>query len=240
MSGTHDIAVVVPSAPREPECLTSTLANLRRGGLYSSPRLYDTRHPLIAFDSAHDLLPCENAGRALLLGALSGALWVLYLEDDIDVCADFLDGVGAWLDEHAGPAEADPYRVFAFGAAYTPQIEAAIARGLAAWPYPTDAFYGTQAVALRATDARSLSEYWQSNPRVRGVTAPGQYDLMLQDWLRNRYLDGRILASAPSHVQHTGRVSTLRPADSPYEPPVFESWRGREWRYTPRTSAVRV
>jgi len=230
----HDIAVVIPSAPREPECLTATLANLRRGSLYASPRLYDPHHPLIAFDSAHDLLPCENAGRVLLLGAISGAPWVLYLEDDIDVCADFLDGVGTWLDEHAGPPEADPYRVFAFGAAYTPQLEVMVARGLAAWDYPVGAFYGTQAIALRAADARSLGEYWQSNPKVRGVTAPGQYDLMLQDWLRNRYLNGRILASAPSFVAHTGRVSTLRPADSPHEPPVFDSWRGREWRYTPR------
>lgn len=186
------------------------------------------------YDSATQLLPCENAGRALSLGALTGAPWVLYLEDDIDVCADFLDSVGAWLDDHADAS----HRLYAFGAAYTPQIEAEIARGHSSWEYPVHAFYGTQAIAMRAEDARSLGEYWQANPKVRGVSAPGQYDLIAQDWLRARYVDGRILASAPSFVQHTGRQSSIRPEDA--NPPVFDSWRGREWRYVSRSRVILV
>lgn len=250
-----DIAIVMPTFDRSlvggsESYLRATIENLRRGGLWQSQRRTtflivegsgSAEARMLVFSalgtlsaqytgSATRLLPCENAGRALNLGALTCAPWVLYIEDDIDVCADFLDGVGAWLDDHADPA----HRLYAFGAAYTPQIEEQIARGRNAWEYPVHAFYGTQAIALRAEDARSLGEYWQASPKVRGVVAPGQYDLMVQDWLRNRFTEaeGRILASCPSFVQHTGRQSSIRPTDPC--PPVFDSWRGREWRYTSR------
>ena len=254
MNRIADIAVVMPTCDRTlvsggESYLRATIENICRGGLWQSRRratfllvegsgsaeartlVFSALGTLSAqyTGSATRLLPCENAGRALSLGSLTGAPWVLYLEDDIDVCADFLDSVGDWLDDHAGPA----HRVYSFGTAYTPQIEAEIARGSSAWEYPVHAFYGTQAIALRAEDARSLGEYWQSNPMVRGVSAPGQYDLMLQDWLRNRYADGRILASCPSMCQHIGVRSAIRPEDP--SPPVFDSWRGRDWRYTSRS-----
>lgn len=242
-----DIAVVMPTFDRSPgNYFLDTLVNLTRGEVFKSPRLKtfiisdgsdstdsraaQTTHFLqllkttVAVAGVR-LSPCGNAGRALSLGALTGAPWVLYIEDDIDVCADFLGSVGTWLDDHADLA----HRLYAFGAAYTPQIEEQIARGSSAWEYPVHAFYGTQAIAMRAEDARSLGEYWQGNPQVRGVVAPGQYDLMAQDWLRARYVDGRILASAPSFVVHLGRQSSIRPEDA--SPPVFDSWRGREWRY---------
>lgn len=253
-----DIAVVMPTVDRSSvgggeQYFWATIDNLHRGGLFHSRRRAtfivsdgtggvdlsspQRPRPLGISGTQHHgcttrLLPCENAGRALLLGSLTGAPWVLYLEDDIDVCAAFLDSVGAWLDDHADPA----HRVYAFGAAYTPQIEAEIARGSSAWEYPVHAFYGTQAIALRAEGARSLGDYWQQNPMVRGVSAPGQYDLMLQDWLRARYVDGKILASCPSFVSHTGVRSSIRPDDP--APPVFDSWRGREWRYTSRSRVI--
>jgi len=252
VSALADIAVVMPTCDRTPSYFVETLYNLQRAGLWASPRFHsfticrddvdDNRDHVTVMEmfsvrvrgSASALLPCENAGRALVCGSLLPAPWVLYLEDDIDVCADFLDSVGDWLDDHANPA----HRVYAFGAAYTPQIEAEIARGSSAWEYPVHAFYGTQAIALRAEDARSLGEYWQSNPMVRGVSAPGQYDLMLQDWLRNRYADGRILASCPSMVAHLGHQSSIRPEDP--SPPVFDSWRGRDWRYMSHSRAILV
>lgn len=190
-----------------------------------------------------DYLPCENAGRALVGGAdiaaLLGCEWVLFCEDDLDFCAEFSSSVAVWLDDHAS----DDYRVYPFGCAY-PNVELLARPGASMivngsiidnptyWRYPCTKFYGTQCFAIRRDDARSLGEYLLTNPDVRGVKAPGAYDLMIHDWMAREYPNEHFfLASVPSFVQHIGRQSVCTGLEVTH---TFPSWKGREWRYRGR------
>ncbi len=178
--------------------------------------------------------PNENVATALLVGAGTDARWVLFLEDDIDVCGWFLDSVGAWLDAHAR----DDRRVYAFGAAYQ-QILDVVTRGGTSWDYPVSAFYGTQAFAVRHADARSLAEWLFDHPRYLGDDGVGRdacYDLAIHRWSAARYPTLRFfLASAPSFVQHTGRSSVIQPRAVTH---TFDSWPGRDWSYVNRVAEV--
>lgn len=178
-------------------------------------------------------IACQNAGHALILGGLSGAPWVLFMEDDLDFCADFLGSVGRFLDKYG---HIDRYRLFSFGAAYD-QVTQAARNGDDAWPYPIDAFYGTQCFAIRAADAVSLGNYISSNPLIRTVNNPDAYDLMFHDWAKNLYPGNCFLASAPSFVQHIGRESICTGKEETHR---FESWPGREWTYAPNNHSTQV
>lgn len=174
---------------------------------------------------------CVNGATALDAGIATGAPWILFCEDDLDVCAEFLDSVGRWLDEYADPR----YHVFPFGAAY-PQVREAAQRLQFTWEYPTGAFYGTQCVALRRTDAIGLANYWRTEPEVCDVYSPSAFDLMLADWHRKTFPEQPyLLASAPSFVQHLGRDSI---ATNLKQTHYFTSWPGRLWMFEP--GVVRV
>lgn len=176
---------------------------------------------------------CENAGAALIAGgrqALERNLsWVLFCEDDLDFCDDFIGSVSRWLDDYGA---SEDYRLFAFGAAY-PQIADAALKSPAgsAWVYPYKAFYGTQCFAIRPDDAISLGSYIASNPLIRGVVNPNAYDLMFHDWMSANYPGGAFLASVPSFVQHIGRQSICTGKEITH---TFESWPGHEWSYRGR------
>ena len=178
--------------------------------------------------------PNLNVATALAVGADTRTPWVLFLEDDIDVCGWFLDSVGAWLDAHAR----DDRRVYAFGAAYQ-QIRDVVTRGGTSWDYPVSAFYGTQAFAVRHADARSLAEWLFDHPRYLGDDGVGPdacYDLAIHRWSAARYPTLRFfLASAPSFVQHTGRESVISPGQTTH---WFQSWPGRDWSYVNRAAEV--
>lgn len=253
----RDIAAVMITVDRSPgqNYLAETLANLVRGGLLTSERLSHLvvadSGPGCAF-SAAALEPLavapvppwrgniltlpgarycanENVARALHAGVHHGAPWVLFLEDDIDVCADFFDSVGAWLDDHAR----DDRRIYVFGANY-PEVSEATARGETSWDYRVNKFYGTQALALRSEDALSLSTYLVEHcyDRAEDGTA---YDLLMADWSQQRWPEiHHFLASAPSFVEHIGRKSLIRPRPETHR---FPSWPGREWRYEGRRAA---
>lgn len=247
----RDIAAVMVTVDRSPgvNYLAETLENLKRGGLLTSQRLAaflvtdsgpGCGFALSVTDSAlrgHPTPPYSgvtggfeervcancNVARALRAGYESGAPWVLFLEDDIDVCADFFDSVGAWLDDHAR----DLRRVYALGANY-PWVEEATAAGCTAANYPIEQFYGTQAFALRSEDALSLSEYLVEHcyDREEDGTA---YDLLMADWARQTWPEiGHFLASCPSFVDHIGRTSSIRPRSETH---AFPSWPGRKWSY---------
>lgn len=163
-----------------------------------------------------------NVSEALFEGSQSGAPWVLFLEDDIDVCADFFDSVGAWLDDHAQPW----YPFYPLGASY-PQVERAQSFGASAWEYPIDKFYGTQAVAFPAHHAAAAAAYLAEHCYDR--TEDGTcYDLLLADYARGLGGVEYLLTPAPSLVQHKGRTSVIRPRPSTH---TFDSWPGREWSY---------
>jgi D-inositol-3-phosphate glycosyltransferase len=159
----------------------------------------------------------QNAARALEVGVASGADWILFTEDDIDVCDRFLDSVAAWIDRHAKIER----RLYAFGAAYS-EIVQLTARGIEEWDYPIEAFFGTQAIALWKTDAAEIADYIRHDPK------PQLYDTAMKDWCRRRYPDLRyFLASAPSFVTHVGVESAI------HFPRFhnFASWPGRAWSY---------
>lgn len=144
------VMITVDRSPKQ-NYLRQTIENLSRGRVFTSERLrsftlfvgqpvkqsdamsvdrplspYETLiadlSPLFhAIADDYRLLPCENAGRALTIGAeLTPANgWMLFLEDDIDVCDDFLGSVGRWLDLYA-PKNDDEYAIYQFGCPYIP------------------------------------------------------------------------------------------------------------------------
>ena len=234
------VLITANRSPR-PNYLLTTLDNLlTHGGLRAAPPelhtftiidgtaddLYwalDTLDPLAGREvgCVSGALPANrNVAYALRFAASVGAPWVLFLEDDIDVCADFFASTAAWLADFADPR----YPIFPLGANY-PQVDAPTNYGCA-WEYPIDKFYGTQALALRADTAVSVADYIDTHcySRTHDGTA---YDLLIADWARaNGY--GSFLTPAPSFVQHIGRESVIRPRAETH---VFPSWRGHRWSY---------
>jgi len=170
------------------------------------------------------LLASLNVAAALALAGSRGADWVLFMEDDIDVCADLLESCESWLLEHERPR----VPVYSFGANYE-QVAAAYAAGLTSWDYPIDAFYGTQCFALRSADAISLAAWLRAHPEYNGSS--GAYDLTMHDWAKANAAV-TFVASAPSFVQHAGRESYIRPGGEPFG---FATWPGNDWSYRQAT-----
>lgn len=246
-----DIAIAMITIDRSPlkNYLGETLENLKRAGVFSSPRfcgahvcnslpdgftLREVRQhdvPVHALEHEHAVLSANrNVSMTLRVGALSKAEWVLFLEDDIDVCDKFLDSVGAWLDEHEDSVE---YPLYAFGAAY--DIVCKYHRmGKTAWTYPVTGFYGTQAFAVRPAVALDISKWLDEHEfdRTDNGTA---YDISIHDWADARGYQ-YFLASVPSFVQHNGKQSFIspRPEDQVH---AFASWPGREWSYQSKVEA---
>lgn len=239
----NDITVVMITMDRSPKrnYLGETIRNLERSGLWESSRLrrfilVDSGSPSVyqylfnqMATKGLDVDTCikprvarENVARALFLGARTDADWVLFMEDDIDVCSDFLNSVGRWLDKHG----VSTCHVFAFGAAYD-QIRMAHKLRATAWGYPVEAFYGTQCFAIRPQDANSLAIWLETHRLVGGVDAPGAYDISMQEWARTNWPSvDHFMASVPNFVQHLGEESAI--GNGFFQ---FPAWPGREWSY---------
>jgi hypothetical protein len=246
----HDIAVVMITierpAPRR-NYLPTTLRNFKVVGGFESIRLHSlsisdggsagTNWPrravheagaddfLTRWVIASERIPAaRNAAIALDMGLLTGAPWILFCEDDLDFCGDFMDSVGRWLDDHADPA----FHLFPFGAAY-PQVAVRAAQGAWTWKYPVTAFYGFQCVAMRREDAILLSAFWHLCAERDEHRFREAIDMSVQDWHQSNYPDQKFfLASAPSFVQHIGRDSL---ATSKKETHTFETFPGKFWVY---------
>lgn len=237
----NKFAIVMITVDRSPgkNYLIETLENLKRGGVFDSPLLGD----FTIFDSGSEIkerhvnqaldtvglsskinrviagirrTPTENSAIALSVGARLGFHWVLFLEDDIDVCADFLESTAVWLEEHA-----EKYRVFPLAAKYDEILAVLARRGDTMWRYPVECFYGTVAITMRSEDALSIATY------LEGRKNEHQYDLHMQDWARERDIK-YFLTPVPSFVQHIGAQSFIRPGSDPI---AYGSWPGREWSY---------
>lgn len=260
------VMITVDRSPKR-NYLQDTISNLRWGGVFQSERLrsftlvvgqpiqrgvvdddpsrdYDgvisdmgMRYSINAITADHRLLPCENAGRALILGSKLASAhpqgWVLFLEDDIDCCADFLGSVGRWLDKYGtefGNLFHNSSALYSFGCAY-PQISYASGD---IWQHRPFTFYGTQAIALRPNFAQALGAMISSNPKIEHhdptesnrLLSPAEYDLMISHCAG--FGHHSISASIPSFVQHIGMESSLSDR-SPCH--TFPSWPGREWSY---------
>lgn len=227
--------------------LGTTLHNLAAGGLFttqrrwtldvidsgSSPFYLPSRGMLefgryepegvVRYHVSEERLTANQAAlKALTIGVERKADWIVFLEDDIDVCSRFVESVEDWLADHAKPE----HNLYAFCAAYQ-GVREAKNQALGAWLYPIAKFYGTQAVAFRHEDAEKAVVYLS---RERQFTEQfGGFDLALKRWALYcwRY-HTHFLASAPSFVQHIGRESSLhlgRFHD-------YVSWPGPAWSYT--------
>lgn len=233
--------MTIDRAPKR-NFLAETVANLARAGVFTSPHLgsfsvVDSGSEDLQFiyDAFNDVdrgvyiatgqrLPTANAAFALRMAvrfAEPGA-WVLFLEDDIDVCAEFLEGTAMWLDEHSANQ-----RVFPLGANYD-FIDTAYRNGHTSWDYPIEAYYGTLAVAMRQDDAMTIARH------LAGLAVGGQhphsYDLHMADWARVHGVT-HFLTPVPSFIQHIGSESVIRPGSEFH---TYSSWRGREWTYQPK------
>ncbi len=241
----RDIALVMVTVDRAPSenYLRQTLANLRRSGLDTCRRLRafcivdsgtdrswvneqvrasGMQTPTVDTPQEHRCASL-NVAAALRIGATSGATWVVFIEDDIDVCADFLCSAGAWLDRHARP----DVHVYAFGAAFA-QLKERRVVDAGEWRYPVSAFYGTQAMALRCDDAASLAVWLEACPYAEADDGTA-YDMAMHKWSRHTWPDvTAFLASAPSFVQHIGSSSVINPRKFVH---TFNSWKGRKWSY---------
>lgn len=173
------------------------------------------------FTPCHKLNANHNVAEALRRSGERSNKWVLFLEDDISVCASFFDSVGAWLDDNA----TDEHKVFVFGVPY-PHIDECLANGLSSWKYPIGSFYGTQCFAIGAIDAVDLAAYLTLHCYDREFDGT-EYDLLMCDWARECGED-HFLASCPSFVQHVGRSSIIRPRAETH---IFPSWPGVNWSY---------
>ena len=235
-------AVAMITLDRSPKSnyLGTTLSNLERAGVFASPllesfTLVDSGSTSKAF--IHETIvsmsyrlhvksakrwPTENAACALRLASGAGAPWVLFLEDDIDVCDRFLESTSDWLADFAYG-----YRIFPLGANYA-SLQARRDAGHHTWTYPLDLFYGTLAVAMKAETAASLAAYLDAH------FTDSKYDLLMADWARKQGVED-FLTPVPSFVQHIGVESLIRPGSAPIIYPCFA---GRTWSYERATAKI--
>lgn len=227
----HATMITVDRSPKQ-NFLRRTLENLTRSGVFASPLLdgftiVDSGSRVsfiddatvnverdVAIDSAVRV-PTENAARALKLGAESGSPWVLFLEDDIDVCGRFVESTAAWLGEHERA-----YKVFPLGANYD-AVKGCVRRGERAWPYGVAQYYGTLAVAMRRETAADLAAFLAERAHRQ------EYDLLMAEWARGQGIS-HFLTPAPSFVQHIGVESVIRPGSVFH---TYETWPGPTWIY---------
>ena len=215
--------------------INQTMQSLDRSGLWGSSTPYElhvydggskdlsfiepqwrNRMQLHTIDKK--ILPRENCGRAIIDATNYGGDWIMFLEDDIAVCKDFLDAAASWIERNVN----EQHRVLTF---YTPyrEVQEAVLRGVELWHYPVLAFYGTQAIAIRTSDAQSCGDHIHDDVEY----SPQSYDLSLKRWHMNNYPDhGHFLATAPCFVQHTGEDSALNPGRFH----ACQSFIGEDWR----------
>jgi hypothetical protein len=244
----QEIVVVMVTLDRFPQenYLAETLQNLKRAGVWESENL----HSFHMFDSGSfskwpdtvidaDMIHNKkihihranlfrvanlNVAEALNFGASLNRKWVLFLEDDIDVCDKFIESVTLWLNENG---LREDRHIFAFGANYD-SIDSAYALKKTTWDYGINLFYGTQAIAFRSRDAHNLSCYLKEN--VFSQNAEGTaYDLVMASWAKDVWPEIKyFLASVPSFVQHIGRESIINPRPKTH---MFPSFPGHNWKY---------
>lgn len=212
----RDTFLTMITHPREPEYFSQTMKNLVRGGLCESNRLLSFR--------INETSEPANINVANALSDLPiGTKWVIFIEDDIDVCDNFVDSCAKWLDDLYTPG----IPIYSFGSNH-PEIQLRSDEGFKYWPYPRDCFFGTQCIGIPAQLSEGIAEYLREHcyDRTDDGTA---YDLLMADWVAKNYSDClHFLASCPAFVQHIGTESIVRPRPNVHTFPTFP---GHEWSY---------
>jgi hypothetical protein len=157
----------------------------------------------------------SNANGVAQVTALDAmdAEWIGLFEDDLETCADPVGSITRWLSVHADPA-VHVYRLFALPG--TPARRAAAH----ADRYPLWEMRGSQAVILRAADARAFAAWATAHATDwRPATAPYQdhpltrgFDKLIGYWALATWPEQPYgLLSNPMMVRHVGRESSLYP-----------------------------
>jgi hypothetical protein len=240
--------------PKTRNYLGETMANLERAGVFSSPHLHsltlvdsgspdpDTFFeaelgctPDTGFINLHGQevwvdIPDErrnyhrNAQHAIRIAAESGATWAMVIEDDIDVCSEFLESAVSWLADHKQPSP----MMYVFGANYS-HIRNLYRKGGTVWTYGVGGFYGALCCAWSPEDALDLVEWYGPDPAYLNKNGSKIYgrghDLMLARWGKERGIK-HFLATVPCFIQHIGLESGLGNRVIEYA-----GWRGRGYSY---------
>lgn len=150
----------------------------------------------------------ENGIAPIALLDTIEADWIVLSEDDLEWCADPIGSMARWLETHATP-DVMIYRFFAFDRLTSVSRYAA--------SVPLREMKGSQAVALRAADARRFATWAAAHPLDwRPKSAPYQhrphdgFDKLLGYWaLQDRPSVTHGLVSRPFLVKHIGVESSL-------------------------------
>lgn len=211
------------TADRSPKrnYLWQTVDSLRRGGVAGADiHVFPTDPdmtwllPEVPFPAmtlhppARRMKANENGIRPIALLDEIDADWIILSEDDLEWCADPIGSMTRWLEAHEAP-DFVMYRFFAFGNLTKMSAHAAAA--------PLCEQKGSQAVALRAGDARRFAKWASEHPtdwRPKG--APYQdrpddgFDKLLGYWaLQDKPYMRTGLVSRPFFVKHIGVQSSL-------------------------------
>lgn len=172
--------------------------------------------------------PNENGVALVLALAATPADWLLMLEDDVTVCADFEGSALRWLDAHATPT-VHVYRFCAFGNR--------VARHKEYSEYPLREQRGSQAIALRAEDAFDFGQWATEHHEVwRPPLAPFQnqrttgFDKLVGYWALSRWPAQKVgYVSEPHFVKHVGLEGSMHGRTITNE----ASFAGERWSYRP-------
>lgn len=168
-----------------------------------------------------------NALECLRIGIASQAPWILFVEDDVDFCRDFLGSVDRWLARHARRDR----HLYSFATPYKGVCQA-WEQGLTSWDFPARNFYGNQALAFSRSDAISAENYIR---RRLPTWDTGQgFDLLLKEWALGSFRCEFFLSSVPSFVQHMGQESSIHFGRFH----AVSGWAGRDWSYASSMSEV--
>lgn len=233
-----EYGVMIRTVERQPNYLRQTLADFERSISGHEPipyelHLFDSGSPdgnwLAGLPGTHHfpaqkLTPNQNAVALMQGVAEVDCDWVLFMEDDISFCDDFLGSVDRWLSEHG-----NQNRVFTF---YTPyrEVDNAFKGGQSSWGYQVEKFYGTQCLAMRPQDALSAAKALDRIAKTWHSTKG--YDLLLKAWAKEQGIRS-FLASAPSFVQHIGTESSISSARFH----ACSSFQGPDWSYKGKVHA---
>lgn len=170
--------------------------------------------------SSSSRTPNQNAMEQLRVGIKSGHEWLILMEDDLSFIADFDESVRLWLRD----CEGSDSLCYPLAAAYKQVREQ---KGIA-WKYPVELFYGTQAVAIRQAQAKSLLAFIEAIPKIPSKG----FDMLIKQWAEANKAK-HFLTPVPSFVQHVGVESSLHLGRYHW----FGSWPGRDWSYVTRSTA---
>lgn len=147
------------------------------------------------------LTPNQNAGSAIQCAAMLDPEWVIFLEDDLDFCSEFLESVDLWLRDWAR----DDRRVYSLCCAFkqgNPFINP-----MPFWDMPAGVFFGTQGFIMRKDDASSFAQFLMD---LDPIQVPTTLDFQLAHWLFQNHPNAPyITATCPSFVQHVGFESSI-------------------------------